>query len=391
MNDITYDRAGPDDYDDVMDFADFVFSQAHIPHDFRSLLPKMYRKEYFMDGIHYLAREGGKIKAMVGAYPLEMEFKGSGVIPGRGIGAVSVHPRARSRGYMKTLMNMALDDMKKDGVVFSCLGGQRQRYEYFGYADAGSAYTFGVREANIRHTLRNDWKSSLELRPLNPTDKETLDCIQAMHEAKNAKLRRSRDRLYEILTSWKANVFALTEGGNFEGYMVCDTHAVSEINLEHPSRMIEALGLLLRLRKEHGGQEYVNVSAGPHETEKISVLSSFAEGVRQSTAFFFNILDFKRFTEPFLKLRAGQRTIADGSFVLKIEGQNGGVFRISSKDGKPEISKTSSTPDLILDPLEAARFLFNPVSALTAPAVGKNTFLQSLLPLPLFFENPDGI
>ena len=391
MSDITYNKAIPDDYDDVMDFADFVFSQAHVPHDFQSLLPKSYKKEYFMDGIHYLAREEGKIKAMVGAYPLVIEFKSAAPVPGRGIGAVSVHPRTRSRGYMKTLMNMALDDMKKDGLVFSCLSGQRQRYEYFGYAAAGSVYIFTVREPNIRHTLGSEWKSSLELRLVESTDRETLDRIQAMHDAKNARLRRSRDRLFDILKSWHANVFALTEGGNFIGYMVCDTHAVTEINMAHPSRMIEALGLLIHLRKEYGGHDSVDVSAGPHETEKFSLLSSFAEGFRQSAAYSFNIFDFKRFTEPFLALRADQRTIANGSFVLKVEGQNGGTFLICSKDGKPEISETASAPDLTLDPLETVKLLFNPFSSLIIPAVCKSLFLQSLLPLPLFFENADWV
>jgi len=49
-----------------------------------SLLPKLYTREYFMEGVHYLVREGGKIKAAVGAYPLKIEFSGGLSIPGRG-------------------------------------------------------------------------------------------------------------------------------------------------------------------------------------------------------------------------------------------------------------------------------------------------------------------
>ena len=38
---------------------------------------------------------------------------------------------------MKKLMNMALEDMKKQGFHLSCLGGMKQRYEYFSYTPCG--------------------------------------------------------------------------------------------------------------------------------------------------------------------------------------------------------------------------------------------------------------
>ena len=391
MSDVIYNKADMNDYDDVIDFADLVFSHAHNPHDFPGMLPKLYKKEFFMDGIHYLAREKGRIKALVGAYPLKMEFSNQ-TLAGRGIGAVPVHPRAPSKGYMKTLMNTAIEDMKKNGIVFSCLGGLRQRYEYFGYTPAGSAYNFTVNESNIRHTLGKDWKTGLELRPVNSEDKNILDQIQAFHELKIARLYRNKDRLFEILSSWKNRVYVITENGNFEGYLVCrpDTHDVTEINVKQLSRLIEVFGLLLRMRKDYG-QESINVIVGPHETGKLKVISQFAESFRQSTVYFFNIINFLKFVEPFLNLKASQRAIADGSFTLKINGDNGGCFVLSSKNNKPEITTSTAQPDLVLDSLEATRFLFNPLSPLTNPAIGQSVFLQSLLPLPLFFEKPDGI
>ncbi|MCL2479615.1 MAG: GNAT family N-acetyltransferase [Treponema sp.] len=391
MNEVIYDKARSEDHDDCIDFADFVFSQAHDPHDFMKILPKLYKREYFMESIHYLAREGGKIKAMIGSYPLKYEFAGGAVLHGMGIGAVSVHPRSRSKGYMKVLMGMALDDMKKDGMVFSCLGGQRQRYEYFGYTHSGCAYNFTVREPNIRHSLGADWKTGLEVKPVFAADTAMLDKIRNMHENKNARLFRNPDRFFDIISSWDGEIFAVTENGRFEGYYICRPGSwdVSEINMEHPERIKEVLGLLLRRRREIGAQESVAVSAGPHETEKIAVLSGFAESCRQSSAYQFNILDFKRFTEPFIKLRSNQRAVADGSFVLKIEGS--GTFTLASGDGRASIAESAAAPDLTLSRLEAVKFLFDPLTAAINPAIQKTVFLQSLLPLPLFYENTDGI
>ncbi|MCL2319948.1 MAG: GNAT family N-acetyltransferase, partial [Treponema sp.] len=249
--DVRYEKARTEDYDEVIDLANYVFSHDHRPHDFPAMLPKLYKREYFTDNIHYAAREGGKIRAVVGAYPLELEFPGQS-ISGRGIGMVSVHPYSRSRGYMKELMKMALDDMRHDGVVFSCLSGRRQRYEYFGYGLAGSVWAFTCGEDNIRHTLGPQWSSGLSLRSVGPGDAALLDEIYALHQAKIARCKRRRDRLYEILSSWKAHVFAVTEGSRFEGYFISsnatsgEDREISEINLLDFSRLPEVLGLFLR-------------------------------------------------------------------------------------------------------------------------------------------------
>jgi len=130
MSAVQFEIAKLEDYEEIIVFADLIFSHAYAPHNFLTLLPKLYKREYFMEGIHYIVRESGVIKAVVGAYPLDMEFTSGPPVPGRGIGMVSVHPHSRSKGYMKALMNMAMEDMKKDGMVFSGLLGQRQRYEY---------------------------------------------------------------------------------------------------------------------------------------------------------------------------------------------------------------------------------------------------------------------
>jgi predicted N-acetyltransferase YhbS len=393
MNDVLFDKARPEDYDDLLDFIDFVFSNASVPHNFQALLPKLYKREYFMDSIHYLAREGKRIKAVIGAFPLKIEFPGGVFLPGRGIGSVSVHPRARSKGYMKALMDMAHQDMKNDGMVFSCLGGQRQRYEYFGYTPAGANYSFSVREPNIRHTLGPDWKTGLSLRPVTSEDREILDDIQAFHDNKAVKYYRSRDKLFDILSSWKSKIFAFYDNEQFEGYFVSNpgSSEIQEINLKNPLRMDEALGLVLRQNKQNGSRESAHITIGPQDIEKIRILSRFSESCNLGTAYQYNVFDFKAFVEPFLKFRGKQRTIADGSFVVKIEGGAGTTLEISVQNGIPEIRESSSSPNLILNHLEAIQFFFAPMSATAIPTIGENVFLQSLLPLPLFFESLDGV
>jgi predicted acetyltransferase len=246
---VQYGKANSEDYDEVIDFGNYVFSAARSPHDFPRLLPKLYKREYFMEGDCYLAREDGRIKAVVGTYPLTMNILGQ-ALPGRGIGMVSVHPYARSRGYMRTLMETALADMRlgtgPEGLVFSCLGGQRQRYEYFGYTPTGTRLSFECRRANIRHTLSRGAvpAENLSIRELEAGDRELLDRIFACHQAKAARIERPREKFFDILVSWNYRAYAVLAGGDFLGYFIYD-HAgetICEVNLADFSRLPEFIG-----------------------------------------------------------------------------------------------------------------------------------------------------
>ena len=392
-----FDTALPEDFDETMDFGNYVFSHSSGGIDFPSTLPKLYKRNYFMEGIHYTAREGGRIKAAVGAYPLELDFSGPGMestsLGGRGIGMVSVHPYSRSRGYMKELMNRALEDMRRDNIVFSCLGGLRQRYEYFGFSPAGSVYNFTCTETNIRHTMGTEWRTGLSFKDVEAGDESFLDSIHALHETKIARYRRQRDRLYDILTSWKARVLAITEGDSFQGYLVYKAHGtdheISEIMLHDLSRLPEVLALFLRNGKAVGMQGKVNISAGPHEREKITVLSRFTERYTLHPVYNFAVFDYQRFVAPFLKLVEREKALPEGKVILEIEG--GSRYCLTVEAGKASIAGTTASGELVLTRGEALQFFFSPLGEHIFPVIREKPFLQSLLPLPLFYENPDGI
>ena len=68
-----------------------------------------------------------------------------------GIGGVSSHPRSRGAGYMRQLMHHLVQRMRDEGKHLSWLGGQRQRYAYFGYEDCGVSHTYTLSKTNLRH------------------------------------------------------------------------------------------------------------------------------------------------------------------------------------------------------------------------------------------------
>jgi predicted N-acetyltransferase YhbS len=407
-----YSTAELKDREELMDFGNYVFSHAHASTDFPSLLPKLYKQEYFMEGIHYIAREDGRIRAAVGAYPLKLNILGE-ILPGRGIGMVSVHPYTRSRGYMRTLMEMARIDMRRDGIVFSCLGGQRQRYEYFGFTPAGIQVVFECRRANIRHFLGRDPSPDLSLRQLKEGDGE-LEDIYRFHQTKAARFERDRGKFFDILSSWKNRVFVLMDKNRFAGYMIYNDaeNTLAEINLADPGRAAEALACFLNSSGEKNG---VSVNVQPWETDKLEAFAAFAEDYRLSTAYSFAVLDWQPFFSALLKLRfaedrpaikgkqsafdgqsASDQIFPEGEAVFRIgqgntpEGRETS-FRVTVRDGKVQVTPDSGAGAIVLDSLQAIRLFFSPLSLWASPILRRNPFLRSILPLPLFFETPDGV
>ena len=101
---IEYRKALPHEEADILDFINYVFSQAHRPHDFKLLLPKVYAHEGFYR-YHYVAVKDGRIRGTVAVLPLEMQ-----VMPGKTlkigyVGSVSAHPYDKGAGHMKKLMD----------------------------------------------------------------------------------------------------------------------------------------------------------------------------------------------------------------------------------------------------------------------------------------------
>ena len=399
---VQYEKAAAKDYEEVIDLANYTFSAARHPTDFPSSLPKLYRREYFMDAVHYIAREDGRIRAVVGSYPLEMRVK-TETLPGRGIGMVSVHPYARARGYMRALMEMALADMREasreasGGYAFSCLAGQRQRYEYFGFTPTGIRFEFECGRDNVRHfTREKSAKKKLSLKLLGAEDADFVASIRAMHESKPVRFQRPGSKLFDILSSWNSAVYAILEDGVFFGYLIHKKrgNSIHEINLNDFSAISE----VLRIFFESAGSENadtVTVAACAHETEKLLYLSCLAESRKITTAYNYYVLDYARFVSAFAAFQSGRRKTADGDFTLRIINAPGGdtALRLFAEGGRAGAAAVDENgkADLTLHHLEAMDFLFSTEGPYKHRVITETPLLRSLLPLPLFFEAADGV
>ena len=214
-------------FDDYMDFINYVFGFNGDSSDFKKLLPKLYKYEYEPAVSSYVAVEDGKLKAAIGAFDHDISVCGV-YLKTRGIGNVAVHPYTRGSGYMKKLMNMALDDMVSDGVVLSVLGGRRQRYNFVSYDKLGQAVSMSFNSDNMRHTFGKDRKHSIEFKRVKASDIEILEQIKELSVSQPFFALRDSAKYFEIISSWNQKAVVAFENDQFIGYAVMKGNDVND-------------------------------------------------------------------------------------------------------------------------------------------------------------------
>ena len=372
-------RGTPEMYDDLMDFMNYVFGFDGDGRDFKKLLPKCYNREYDPCCNNYVVTENGKLRAAIGAYDADLSVNGE-ILKTRGIGNVAVHPYFRSMGYMKDCMHMALRDMIEDGVDLSLLGGQRQRYQHFGFDHAGAEYGVSVDRGNLRRAFEGVPLPEIELRDVGEEDTELIDRMYALHSARAYRMIRSREAFFDIARSWRSNVTAILRDGEFRGYF---TGELNELTLTDPADLADVVRNYVKQR----GDLHLHVPGW--ETETVEALLAFGGGISYGNSEMFNILNYRHVTEVLLKFKASREILGDGELTLLIHGFAGDErFRIAVKDNEVTVENTGAEADLELGHLEAVRFTAGIFSgkwqALPLP-------VRSWFPLPLYTDPADHV
>lgn len=376
-------KGDPTMQDEYMDFINYVFGFNGNGSDFYKLLPKLYKKEYNPCGSSYVVIDGGRIKAAIGAFDIGVEVCGE-KLACRGIGNVAVHPFSRSKGYMKRLMEQALDDMVKDGVDFSVLGGRRQRYNYFSFDKGGSSYSFTVNSDNVRHCFGSDRAHRFEIRKVGKSDTETLRRIAELAAEKPYYASRDERDLFDILVSWRASIYAAFEGGSFAGYAIALDKRITESATVKPSDYTDFIVCLYDSIASGGKLE---VTLPEFEQEHIKALYAMTEGWLVTSNELYSVLNYRHTCEAFMRLKATYAKLPDGELVIHIDGRAGEEnLLFAVRDGVPSVMRTDREPSLKLSHLEAERLIF---ASVAPDRLSLPSFAQLWFPLPIWMYSAD--
>ena len=258
------------DRNEIVDFCDLVFSKAHCPHDFTTLLPKLYGEHGDGAVNHLLLREDGRIVATILVYPVPVCIAGETLLS-LGVGSVSSHPRCRARGFMQQLLNAVDEKARELNADFAVLSGQRQRYEHFRYVHAGYQLRGTLTPDNVRHALRTVDCAGYALAPMTQDD---VPAALALHTAQPSYCARSEAAFLDILRSWNAQPMALTKNGALIGYAslipgsVC---RVQELRLADEGDAPAVMKLL------SGAYGTLSLLAAPWETGRAARIAALCE------------------------------------------------------------------------------------------------------------------
>lgn len=364
------------DYEEILDFANYVF---HEQHGFDRLLPKVYDHHPEMAQHHYLIKEKGRIAAMVGAFPQTL-ICGTRTLSAVGIGTVSTNPYRRDRGYMRLLMEAAMEEHAAGGADFAYLGGLRQRYERYGFAPTGVKAIVEFNGVNGKAV--GDAALPYRFVPLEEAGDAALDAAVAAHDRRFYHAVRPRAQFAHLCHSFNMRPYAVFCEDAPIGYLCYreDGRTVSECYLAHDAAamvpVIAAFHASLAL-----GKTSVRVHLFPDQFEALSSFTRVCEGFSWAQAESFHIFRYPRMLEATLALAQHVRPRPDAELILAIEGEPAHLA-LRIRDGQPSVTSTDGPADLTLTRLDALTHLFS-----TATFANPHP----LLPLPLFMLRGDEV
>ena len=369
------------DYEELLDMLDNVFfleDEEEPKRTFITLLPKLYKKEYRPWENNYCVWEDGALKAAVGMYVSDMEIAGEAIRVG-GIGNVAVARDCRRKGYMKLAMDAAMEAMKAAGCHFGELGGQRQRYQFWGFERGGAAVDASFSETNLRHAYgENALDPAWRAEEIKLDDQEALAQAQAFIESMAIHYKHSPGAFYDALCSWRETPYAIWKGESLEGFFTLSRNGkhIGQFRVCCAENLEMALRAAYAVLPQSDHGHSIGMSIPLWQRDLLRLAEELAEGCDLDDTGMYTILNWEKMLGALLKLQAMCKPLVDGEMSVYVDGE---TLRVAVMDGVPCVEAFDGEAGKAFTHLEALRYFLAPYTNLRngdAPA-------QCWFPLPL--------
>ncbi len=391
-----YRFAAEADYRNLIEMANRAFDPEHHTGDFEKdtsaqsffprILPKLYQNIKTAP-MHYLAVEDGKIVGIVGNFDLPTIVAGEKLTV-IGIGTVSTHPDHRREGHMIRLMNDSVERAKKLGADYMVLGGDRQRYEHWGFENAGVDPVFSFDEHCFRHAYGKDAVFGYEFVPFSRECTAELSEAKKLRTAMGTYVLHEADQEYNIYFSMGAKPFFIRKDGAFFGTVMRFKDNVSDLRLTDPAKAGEVLN---DFRKAFELETLRVNRIAPDQEEMLAVLSRLAGESTLESCQMIRVLNYERTIRAFLRMKCEISAVPDCMITLEFE--NGERLRIGVVDNEAVVEKLQpSAPAEIrfTDPASAVNYFFGHLRYITDFGLGELSQAH-FLPLPYFMPACDEV
>ncbi|MFG6369895.1 MAG: GNAT family N-acetyltransferase [Lachnospiraceae bacterium] len=350
--------------EELLDFANMVFSVEYSSTDFAFLLPKAYSKERCQIPTHHIIREEKSIRALIDSYPLTMRIKDKEEYAMKAcyVGTVCVHPNSRGKGYMIELMKRIEEDAVRQGYALMILDGDRHRYQNYGFEHAGIRYRFHIESNNIRHCCALIYKEPATTVQAYRFEEIRLEGSRLAYLYKLYQRRlvtaRSEEDFWLSLQSYGSVAYAVLEKERVIGYVVLSANqrSVSEFELEETQVLA---GVIQNLMLEFGIDQ-LDISVGMDETDKIEWLEKMCDYCDASMSHMIKIIDYEKVFTFLLRWKKQYSTLTAGTYVIGVcNEQTKAVeqYQLSVTEDTIHVIRTEQKADIVLTSLELIRLL----------------------------------
>ena len=366
-----------EEFDDFMRFLERCYG--HSKGFFQRAYPHLYHPDDpDICACCYVLERDGKIASNVGVYPINSVINGVS-IPINGIGGVATLPKERGKGYMSRLMYHVIGIMRENGCLVSGLGGDRQRYNKFGWELAGLAY-------HLRFSPR-----SLDLAKVKPvsikeqTPEEALQTIKRFQTHTSCYVNRPHPELQvrkQGLRVWVAD----------DGYAIASGEARSHLSImELVSDSGNEAGMI-RAMLDRVFSSDASWKLSSCDQERLERLMPCVSSWSAGSDWMYRIISLAGLLtacKPILQKRASGLRDFDLGIGIREHDKVDTAF-ITVRNSTIEITPERTSHTYIeFDPVTAARLVFG-----GPPGTGCKEIpscLMSLLPLPIHVPQLDHV
>lgn len=293
------------------------------------------------------------------------------------VGGVSVRPEVQKQGYMKKVMDMALDDMRTT-CDFSVLWGHRQRYEYYGYSCGGRYYKHTVFDYNIEHVLKKKEQRKLYILPAESIE-GIYSYIHDLNQSRVAYVERSLEYAAQILGGFHQKVYGILSDGRLCGYILTDKSAdiITEMGLNEN----EMLPHVLKMYVDTFEKKKVVIMMPEYEKYMNECLCDMSEYYSIEQSGMCNVFRFAEVISAYLKLKHSTVGLTTGRFSAVLDGQ---PITILVTEEKVEVVKQADQDAVVLDKIKAQKLILTGESNYDFSELPKDWF-----PLSMFWYTSD--
>lgn len=368
------------DYEEAIDLLNLTFSMAKKPHDFQKALPRLCVRDDEHMRKHLAVVRDGKIRALLGVYPLPMSICGRSVMYST-VGNVATHPYETGKGYMSRLLDAAMKELARQNTDASRLGGLRQRYARYGYEPIGQVYSFTLTAHNVRAARAAENADAFAFQPIGAEDFDLLKACSTLQRRGLLYVERGEpDEFYRTLIAWESRPFAAFKDGRLIGYLVTDASgaAVHEAIGESDEAVLDMLCAWLK----QAGVSSLSLSIESWRLGLLRRLTALCEASSIASPCRFLIRNWDRVIDALLALRHTLSPLPQGTVTLGIEGW--GALELQADASSASARRTDREPCIWLSHTEASQLLAGTLSAACFDLPREESALLSAwLPLPL--------